>query len=180
MKNLFYGVTYSSEEFEDFDLGVAFSPKEWNDRIIKGKRGQSFPVMTFPTLLLQDGGFADYQASNIGTLCSLKLKTVIEQYKSSNDSVEWFDVDIHSEEYGARRYYFMHFPSVFDVLDEENTVFTGSKRPVIPCFSYRLVKDHHIFAIPGSFTGFIVSNYMREKILEADCFGLAFYSIETV
>jgi|GEM_PF-6301469 len=182
MKRKYYQVVYDSEEAEDFDLGLACEPDNWNYLQLYGTRGKPFPNIILPLLTLKNGGFADYQASNVGTLCSHKLMSVLEANKAESDVLEWFDIFIANEQGEQRKYHLLHFPVVFDVLDLEHSVISHAMDglPVIPCLSYPLVKDHHVFAMPKASVGFFISDFVREKILEADCLGLGFAPVKAI
>jgi len=182
MRKEYYRVAHSTEDYKAFDLGTAFTPDNWNRRLVKGKRGQSLVGVSLPELILNEGSYTDYQASDLGEVCSYRLMTIIEKNKSPVDTIEWFDVDIRSSMHGTRKYYFLHFPVIYDVLDNEHTVFIEEepRSVVIPCLSYEKAKNHHIFAFPNSYVGFVVSKYLKDKIMDKDCIGLDFSPIQVI
>ena len=72
------------------------------------------------------------------------LKTLLEEY-AEKEYVEFLPVMIHSEQYGDRQYYIVHFTKIYDVIDKEHTVYGPGDSIIKLCVDYNKVKNLHVF-----------------------------------
>jgi hypothetical protein len=99
-------------------------------------------------LVLRDGGFPDYLASNLGCrLCSEVLKRILDDGAAPADELQWLEVRVRKDT-EQRPYYILHFPNPPDVLDKSRTIFAGDF-VVKAVLSIEKTKDHRVFAYPG-------------------------------
>ena len=94
---------------------------------------------------LQEGKFCHY---HLGPCCinlvDEELKGLLESY-AEKEYVEFIPVMVHSKEYGDRQYYVVHFKKIYDVIDEENTIYGPAGNIIKLRVDYAKVKDLHVF-----------------------------------
>src|SRR5690242_6574940 len=75
------------------------------------------------SLLLTNGDFVDYLASDLGCrLCSSRLKSLIQAHASDLDVLQWLPVTVMCSS-DAKDYFILHFPSPPDILNRDDTIF---------------------------------------------------------
>ena len=68
-------------------------------------------------LKLKDGSFSDYQENSaVCRLCSIKLKSIIDQHKSFQNEIQWLPVYVKSGDGETREYFILHFPVLAPVI----------------------------------------------------------------
>ena len=81
----------------------------------------------------------------VSRLVNEELKELLEEY-AEREFVEFIPITVKSKEYGDRQYYIVHFKKIYDVIDEENTVFNDFTGSVIKLrVDYAKVKNLHVF-----------------------------------
>ncbi len=94
---------------------------------------------------LKDGIFCPYFLGPWGSrLVDEDLRALLEEY-AEKEYVEFLPVMIHSEQYGDRQYYIVHFTKIYDVIDKENTVYGPAGNIIKLRVDYNKVKDLHVF-----------------------------------
>ena len=117
---------------------------------------------------LRDGMYCHFHDC-VGTVNIVddELKTLFEKYIDSETDVEFLPVMVHSEEYGDKQYYILHFLKIHDVIDEEHSVYydRNDKSTLIkPAFSIAKVKGHHLFNSRPSINDVNVSEQLYKEI----------------
>jgi len=155
--------------------GVAYAPK-------------GVPVLYLPlrgeienwepvSLELRDGEYPDYLASNITTrLCSEHMRVLLDHHASEYDFLQWLEFHVsHKKE--VRTYYYLHFPSPPDVLDQEHSI-SAEGIVTLPVLARDKAERHNVFTFIGcEDIALVVSQQVRRAMTEA---GLTGISIETV
>ena len=126
--------------------------------MVYGPENRDYPIATDGeevndwmtlSLYLKDGKYCSFhRCVGGGNLVDEELKTLFEKYIDSETDVEFLPVMVHSEEYGDKQYYILHFLKIHDVIDEEHSVYydRNDKSTLIkPAFSIAKVKGHHLF-----------------------------------
>ncbi len=94
---------------------------------------------------LKDGKYCPYLMGPWGVnLVDEDLRALLEEY-AEKEYVEFLPVMIHSEQYGDRQYYVVHFTKIYDVIDKENTVYGPAGNIIKLRVDYNKVKDLHVF-----------------------------------
>jgi len=142
-----YQMTYASEEAYA-PYGVAYAAKGTDLFLLphSGARVQSWKCLP---LELRDGAFADYLANNVGgRLCSEALYDIIEHNRSPKDELQWLETTVSIVDGESRRYYFLHFPQDYPVVNEnESLMHMGTV--IRPVFTAEGIQGHEVFALPG-------------------------------
>lgn len=131
----------------DEEGGVVYGPKERLKSIaLDGEVVDSLETLR---LELKDGKYCSFH-SCVGNanIVDEEMKILLEKYIDSETDVEFLPVMVHSEEYGDKQYYILHFLKIHDVIDEEHSVYydRNDKDSLIkPAFSIAKVKGHHLF-----------------------------------
>lgn len=130
---------------------------------------------------LQDGRYCSFdRAPNRVRVVDDDLKTLLESY-AEKEYVEFIPVIIRSERYGDRQYYIMHFKKIYDVIDEENTVYCPENSIIKLRVDYKKVKDLHVFNSQPLINDLIVSRKVYSEIKRRKLnFGTSFGIIYSV
>jgi hypothetical protein len=166
MRN-FYKISF----FQDFIYGVGVPENKENfDVPDEGVITDWEPII----LKLEEGSFSDYQANSAACrLCSIKLKSIIEQHKSSQDEIQWLPMIVKDENGEEREYFILHFPVMYDVIDKEKSTFFGGNRLIKPVFSLKKIGEHKVFNYHSSnFFSFFISEDIKKAIEKTKCTNL--------
>lgn len=175
MKKRYYFLDWLEKE----KLGVAYAEEGYEFDLLLENRYYS--VWTPVTFLLKDGGYADYQANDLGwPLCSDKLKSIIDLYISVNDIIQWLDVQIIASSRESRVYHILHLPQRPDVLDKKRTLFAGQDVIVKPYFRRNVITKYNVVSFYGGGFRVIVSSELRKAISSSNCTGVDFYEARVV
>lgn len=131
----------------DDTCGVMYAPSDWPTPVASdGKE-----VKNWQSLRLEhkDGVYCPFH-NCVGTanVIDEEMKKVMEQYVNDETQVEFLPVMAHSEEYGDKQYYILHFLKIHDVIDTEHSVYAdiNDKDSLIkPVFCCEKVKNLHLF-----------------------------------
>ncbi len=157
--------------------GIGYAPAD-EDYEFFFMRDRLFSEWTPISFHLKDGGFVDYQPNDVGwSLCSKKLKDIIQQNASPNDIIQWLEIVVIGPESERRNYYVLHFPESLDVLDKKKTVFAAENVVVKPYLDLESVGKHRVFKYQGTIKRFVVSEEVKAAILKADCIGIEFSKV---
>lgn len=115
---------------------------------------------------LCDGNYTHFIGSDIGAnFVSVELKKLIESYIPMDYPLEFIPIQIHSEFYGNKEYFIIHFTKIFDVIDPENTVYIPDTNSIIKvCLSQAKVENLHIFNSRPIINDIIISEKMRKEM----------------
>jgi hypothetical protein len=157
----------------DYHYGVAYLPPSANAFVLplSGVKVESWEHIT---LELRNGEYADFQASDLvgARLCSENLRKVIENNRSGNDEIQWLEVSVLYSAIETRRYYVIHFPVNYPIINKEKSLMAGHA-VVKPVLSLENITGHEIFAVPSGRRIF-VSEKMKNAIETAKLTGLSF------
>ena len=134
------------------------------------------------TLSLKEGPPSDYQGSNpIYRLCSKKLKSIIDQYKSSVDAIQWLPMIIKEKNGTEYEYFILHFPECSDVIDKGKSIIYGEEQIVKPVFSLTKINGHEVFNYdPFNFLGLVISERIKNEVEKAGCTNLSISKVPLV
>ena len=80
-----------------------------------------------------------------------------------------------SKEYGDKQYYIVHFKKIYDVIDEENTVYDSNGWIIKLRVDYAKVKNLHVFNSQPIINDLIVSTKLYKEIKKRKLnFGVTF------
>jgi len=164
---------YSLSYVDDDSLGVGCTDDSLSfDLLAERKVEQTWKPIDF---ILEAGEFADYQPNDLGwSLCSEKLKTIIEQEASPNDFIQWLEARVISNT-DKRPYFVLYLPVRFDVLDETKTIYVeGTDFVIKPYFCESKCKPHRVFSYPSAESMVIVSDQVKNAIIQKGCTGIEF------
>jgi hypothetical protein len=125
---------------------------------------------------LQDGMYPSYdRGPHCVRLVNEELKELLEEY-AEPEFTEFIPITVKSKEYGDRQYYIVHFKKIYDVIDEENTVFNDFTGSVIKLrVDYAKVKNLHVFNSQPIINDLIVSTKLYKEIKKRKLnFGVTF------
>ena len=134
------------------------------------------------TLLLKEGPLSDYQGGNpVYRLCSKKLKSIIDQYKSWLDDIQWLPMTVKEKNGKEYEYFILHFPECYDVIDKEKSIIYGEDQIIRPVFSLNKIDDHEVFNYdPFNFLGLVISENTKKGIEKAGCTNLSINKVPLV
>ena len=92
-----------------------------------------------------------------------ELKELLEAY-AEKEYTEFIPVMVKSQEYGDRQYYILNFKKIYDVIDEENTVYGCPDSIIKLRVDYAKVKDLHVFNCDLLINDLIVSTKVYKEI----------------
>lgn len=147
--------------------------------------GKPFTGIWEKPIFKLNGFFTCLIANNLHWyIMSEKLKQIIEENKSENDSIEWFEIIIENEniDLGNRIYYCIHFSKTLDVLDKNKTIYDDKKQLVIfPYLIREKIKENRIFTFETTENAIIVSKDLKERIEEKlKCLEITFIPVYSV
>lgn len=123
----------------------------------------------------------DYQPNSLAwPLMSEKLKSVIENYLTGNEGIDWISAIVKAPN-EQRTYYIPRFSKMLDVLDTQKTMFVqGTDRIIRPVFSLSKIGGYSIFHQPSAHSlwkitsGLYVSEALKKAIQKEKLTGLDF------
>jgi hypothetical protein len=173
----FFMMQYADEE-ANAPYGVAY--KKEKKLFLLPPSGERVNSWNSECLTLQSGEFADYLANNAGLrLCSDKLREIIENCRGGKDALQWLETTV-SDLMGARRKYFaLHFPEDYDVLDRKRSILAGGGKMIVKGVLSRAgVDGHRVFSYPReSGRRCLVDDLVRQTIENAGCTGMGFSEV---
>jgi hypothetical protein len=146
-----YGVLYAPES-TDTRFGVEVLPVEnWQNIVFNLKGGIYLPFMNSNTT----ANFANEE-----------LKNLIQEIVPVDYPLEFYPIQVKSEEYGNKIYYLIHFKIIFDVIDAENSIYLdlsdGTKSMVKPWIDYKKAENLDFFNASNAINEIIVSDQMKK------------------
>lgn len=140
------GVLFAPEG-TDTRFGVEVLPVEnWENMEFTLKRGTYLPFMNSDTT----ANFANEE-----------LKNLVQELIPLDYPLEFYPIHVKSEEYGEKTYYLIHFKIIFDVIDNENSVWVGSSIAK-PCIDYKKAKGLDFFNATNAINEIMVSDKMKK------------------
>jgi len=159
MTNRFYLFMPNGYERE---AGIISSP-DWNVCPIIHD-GDGFLHNTDFIYELKDGKFCHYQLGPWGiNLVDDELKNILESY-AEKEYIDFIPVMVRSKEYGDRQYNIVHFKKIYDVIDEENTVYGPAGNIIKLRVDYAKVKNLHVFNSQPIINDLIISTKVYKDI----------------
>lgn len=129
---------------------------------------------------LLDGGFTDFQPEIHSLLmCSERMRRVLDQLASPVDVLQWLPAWVTGANGERRRYWVLHFPTRLDVVCYDPTQHPSGT--MIPIVFLDRVGNRQVFASSnGSQHHFVVTDPVRQALLDAGCQHLDFVEISRV
>lgn len=122
------------------------------------------------------GEFAN--GTGVDRLCAPRLREIIDSFRTSDDTYEWFDAIVTDHDGIRRPYYVMLFRESPDVLDVNASTFARDVDVLIkPVLSRQKIGHRTIFNIPGCEVATVVRNDLKTKIETAEITGVEFSPI---
>lgn len=117
-------------------------------------------------LELRDGTYCDYMfCVSGGKLVSNAMKELLCKYVDDDSDIEFIPVTIHSKEYGNREYFLMHFKTVVDRIDYENSTMNPVTNTVIKeAADFYKIQGSQIYVSSLSTHNLIVTNKVMREI----------------
>lgn len=140
--------------------GVLYAP----DYIQYGFGVEVKPVIGWEDIefALKGGNYLPFMNSNVGAnFANEELKNLLQENLPSEYPIEFYPIRVRSEEYGDKIYYLIHFKTVFDVIDNENSVWVV-KSIAKPWIDYKKAKDLDFFNSTARTNGIIVSDKIKK------------------
>jgi hypothetical protein len=140
--------------------GVLYAPKGTDTRF----GVEVLPVENWENIefTLKDGEYLPFMNSNtIANFANEELKILIQEIVPADYPLNFYPIRIKSEEYGDKIYYLIHFKTIFDVIDEKNSVWVGNNIAK-PCIDYEKVKDLDFFNASYAINKILVSDKMKK------------------
>ena len=144
--------------------GVLYSPKSWPYPIaVDGQEVKNWESLVVE---LKDGIYRPFQLCVGGAnMVNQDLKDLLQSFIGINNDVEFLPIRAISEIYGEQTYYIMHFKTMFDVIDTENTIYVEGTDSVLKLkLDYNKVKDLKVFNSQPAINDIIVSDDIRKSI----------------
>ena len=118
---------------------------------------------------LVHGVYRDFMGvTSGGNIVSEELKNVIEQFIPSDYPIEFLPITIHSDLYGDRVYYFLHFTKIFDVINLEDCDCGGREKTmdniIKTCLDAEKVEGLPIFNSRPYIGDVIISDDLKKAI----------------
>jgi hypothetical protein len=134
------------------------------------KRADDWPPLVFT---LGGGQLGDLLSNNVlGRICSSRI---IEVLRCFENDITWLPVSVcrESEEW---RFYFMHFFSIVDVLDDKKTTYAAG-RILRPHLSKAKIGNRSVFCLRPLGNSAVVRDDVKAAIEAANCTGIEFEKI---
>lgn len=148
--------------------GVIYPPKGWPTPVAI----DATPVNNWQNLVLElvNGPYSHFNMIvGGGNVISKELKDLFLSFLNHNDYLDFFPVRVISKEYGDKECYIMHFNKIFDVIDNDNTIFGPCGRTlsdiILLRVLYEKVRDLKIFNYRPHHNEIIVSDDIRKEII---------------
>ncbi|GHT79472.1 hypothetical protein AGMMS50262_23210 [Bacteroidia bacterium] len=142
--------------------GVLYAPKGTNIRF-----GEDvIPVKDWENIVfeLKGGIYLPFMNANVtANFANEDLKNLIQKIVPHDYPLEFFPINVKSEEHGDKTYYLIHFKKIFDVIDNENSVWIVDSIAK-PWIDYNKAKDLDFFNSSARINGIIVSDKMKKLI----------------
>lgn len=150
----------------DDEYGVMYAPSDWPYPIaLDGEEVKNWESLR---LELKDGIYCPFhKCVGCANVIDEDMKTLMEQYVDDETMVEFLPVKAHSEKYGEKQYYILHFLEIHDVIDTEHTVYSNNndKNSIIkPTFSCENVGNLHLFNAQPLVNDIYVSEKLYKEI----------------
>jgi hypothetical protein len=165
---------YLDVSYDENDLGgTACAPEEITFDLLPIEGiVDSWQEFTFQ---LEDGDYTDYLANDLGwRMCSKPLRDLIESRKATEDLLQWLPAIVSDGLGTAVRYYVLHFPVIYDVLDTERTLFAEGGSVIRPILSKSKLGSHRVFAPMRSRVDLVITGNIKEEIILARLTGMDF------
>lgn len=144
------------------EAGLIFTP-DW-DKCPEIWDGEEVKLPNDFIYELQNGKYPPYNRGPHGVnLVNEELKELLETY-AEKEYVEFIPVMVKSKEYGDRLYYIVHFKKIYDVIDEENTVYGPTGSVIKLRVDYVKVKNLHVFNSQPIISDLIISTKVYKEI----------------
>lgn len=160
------------------DAGVISCPDGYVCPIVRD--GESFTLDNDFVYELNDGDFCPFvYAPHMVRLVNEELKELLETY-AEKEWVDFVPVIVRSTNYGDRKYYIVHFLKIYDVVDEENTIYDPPGWIMKLRIDKSKVKNLHVFNSQPHINDLIVSAKLYKDIKRRNLhFGISFVSIQS-
>lgn len=144
--------------------GVLYAPQNWPYPIASD--GTNVKNWKELTVSLKDGEYRSFHLCVGGAnMVSEEFKKIIEDYAGEDPDLEFLPVKAHSDRYGDRVYYIMHFKKIYDVIDPKNTVYVEGTNSIIKLrLDYQKVKDLYVFNSQPIINDVIISDKIYKAI----------------
>jgi len=140
--------------------GVLYAPKGTDTRF----GVEVLPVENWQNIefTLRDGEYLPLMNSNtIANFANEELKNLIQEIAPNDYPLDFYPIQVKSEEYGNKTYYLIHFRIIFDVIDEKNSVKVGLSYAK-PFIDYEKAKDLDFFNSSHAINIIMVSDKMKK------------------
>jgi hypothetical protein len=176
MSEYFQVLHAEDEQYAPF--GVAYAPEDTDLHLVPIS-GEKVITWSSINLDLRDGDFADYLANDLGArLCSLKLKNIIEENLSQIDEVQWLESTVINSSGLEKKYYILHFPVNYEVIDRDKSIIVNEKFIVKGILNYSAVQSRHVFTYPNEAgRRFFINKELKKNIEDNNCTGISFFKI---
>jgi len=140
--------------------GVLFAPKGTDTRF-----GEDvFPVENWENteFTLKGGIYLPFMNSNTtANFANEELRNLIQEIVPADYPLEFYPIQVKSEEYGDKIYYLIHFKIIFDVIDEKNSVWVVNSIAK-PWIDYEKAKNLDFFNSKARINGIMISDKMKK------------------
>ncbi len=155
--------------------GVAKGPQASElDRLLHLDISRIGEVLAF---LLEDGGYADFQASDaLLPLMSERLRRTLDRLRSPRDELEWIPASIAKGD-EVRPYFLLRVPGHPEVLDAKLTLFAGGDFVVRAVLDRTAATGRNVFSFEAATHRIIVSGSVRVRLQEEALTGLVFEKV---
>jgi hypothetical protein len=92
-----------------------------------------------------------------------ELKNLIQEITPADYPLEFYPIQVKSEEYGDKIYYLIHLKTIFDVSDKENSVWVVNSITK-PCIDYNKAEDLDFFNASNAINEIMVSDKMKKMM----------------
>lgn len=127
---------------------------------------------------LTEGEALDYLGNNVGVrLCSPKLRAIIERF-SPPGRIQWLEAPVSGEGTESVSYSILHFIENPDVIDWDASIVAGSNRSIVKAVLLGdQLEGEDVFGFGTGTLRIVVSNRVRDAIVEAGCTGIEFSGV---
>ena len=140
--------------------GVLYAPKGTDTRF----GVEVLPVKNWENIefSLKDGEYLPFMSSNIiANFANDELKNLIQEIVPADYPLDFYPIRVKSEEYGEKTYYLIHFKTIFDVIDEKNSVWIVNSIAK-PWIDYEKAKDLDFFNASYAINTIMVSDKVKK------------------
>ena len=139
--------------------GVLYAPKGTDTRF----GVEVLPVENWENIefSLKGGIYLPFMNSNTtANFANEELKNLIQEIVPTEYPLEFYPIQVKSEEYGDKTYYLIHFKIIFDVIDNKNSVWVVNSIAK-PWIDYEKAKDLDFFNASNAINEIMVSDKMK-------------------